>query len=194
MNKSILFCLVTSLSFLSVSAQVEKSSLYPEFSMGRKFFYYNTNSFQTGISIGLNNHSTAGLFYSRTRYNSMPSNLFDHSHSVIDRVGLAYTYYSFFKSSRKWGWSLNGSVSYNRNYLYEKQTGANLVTRKYNESEFTVTPGIFYKPSDRIMLTGNIGSVSIFNNPYKTVGTRSSFAGELNLGIRISLKRNRNKK
>lgn len=193
MIKSILISFVICFFVVSASAQVEKNAIYPEFSMGRKFFYYNTNSFQGGVSIGLNSHSTAGVFYSRTRYNSMPSNLYNYSHTVSNRVGIAYTYYNYFKNSAKWGWSLNGSLSYNRSYLYEKTTAGTASTRRYNETELTVTPGVFFQPTSRIMLTGNIGGFTLLNSRYQPGTTRSSFAGELNLGIRIMLKKNKKK-
>lgn len=171
---------------MSAFAQVEKNAIYPELSVGRTLFNYNTNTVQTGVSIGLSEHSTLGVFYAHTRYESSP--LFSsETNGKSNRYGISYTYYSYFKNSKKWGWSLNGSASINRYNTLYKPTSSPAVNYKGTDKELSITPGVFFKPSAKVMLTANIGGVTIYNSRYQVGSGYSNFGGQLNLGVRVNL-------
>lgn len=186
MRKLILIPALYFLVSINANAQIEKGAVYSDFSFGKRIFYYDTYSARTGVSIGINEHSTFGLTYTYTRYNAMPSNSWN-GFGVSQRVGLSYTHFDHFKNSQRWGWFLDGSIALTRLDTYVKANGSNNLERRFTEKDISITPGIFFKPSKRVMLTANMGGLSVANNRYQSMNLRSSFAGELNLGIRISL-------
>ena len=63
MSKKIFFSVIISLFCFQLSAQIEKGQLYGDASFGKRIIKFNTNSFQPSFSIGLNEHSTLGVFY-----------------------------------------------------------------------------------------------------------------------------------
>lgn len=186
MKKNLLFFIPACFYFFQSFAQIEKKAIYPELSGERKIFNYNTNGYQTGVSLGLTSHSTFGIFYSRTRYEQSPST-FSESLSTISRYGISYTYYSYMKKSQKWGWSLNGSAAINRVHTYFKPTGGAETLTDYSTKQLIITPGLFFKTSSRVMFTANVGGFTIYDSGSPLGETHSSFGGDLNLGIRISL-------
>jgi|CXWL01.1.fsa_nt_gi hypothetical protein len=197
MRGKVFFLILILLSFIQVPAQVDKSCFFGDISLGRKVFYYNTNNIQASFSIGISSNSTLGVFYSYMRYNSMPSN-FSNGPIISKGFGILYNYYRYFKKSKKWGWNINGSFMVNRISIYDKQSGALVLNNRYSERELFLAPGIFFKPSKRVMLFTNIGGFSLLNNPYETARFRSSFAGHVNIGVRINIanlggKKNTNK-
>ncbi|MDZ4794423.1 MAG: hypothetical protein SGI83_09120 [Bacteroidota bacterium] len=192
MGKRIIFSIILFFTIGPLFAQVEKNKWYGILSVGRKIFYYNTNMLQPSLSIGLTEHSELGIFYNYTRFNSSPSALYG-GHISSHAVGTSYKRYHYFKKSHKWGWYLDGSLSFNRISIYDNQSGSLKLNNRYSEGELSVAPGLFLMASARIMLFANIGSFSVAHNRYESFDLRSSFVAQLNIGARFSIS-NPNKK
>jgi len=194
MKISILALAALFLLSLNSSAQVDKGQLYGDLFIGRKLWNYNTNMIQPSITVGLSEHSTLGVFYSYTRYKSMPVAGINEMTANVTGVGVSYSYFKFFKNSQKWGWYVNGSLSFNRVTVYEKAGGNTVLNNRYSERNLSLTPGIFFKPSPRIMLYGNIGGIEAVNNRHDFILPRSTFANQVNFGIRVGIGNLKNKK
>jgi hypothetical protein len=185
MRKIILLSLVLFFSAIQLSAQFQKNEIYGGLSYGRRLFDYNTNNYKPSFSIGLNTHSTIGVFLDNTRYNVMPSQFYDgYSRSL--GFGLSYDYAHYFKKSTKWGWYVNSSLGFYKFKEYEKQNGITTLNTEYNQQELSVTPGIFFRASPRILFYGNIGGIALTNNRYEFKG-RLDMVRQLNIGVTISL-------
>lgn len=178
--------IITVFSFPLLFAQVTKNRWYGSVGLGRKIFYYNTNTVQTAVSVGLNEHSEVGVFYNYTRYNSSPSAVYG-GRIITQGAGVSYRYYRHFKKSIKWGWYLEGAIAINRVSIYDKQPGSLLLDNRYHEGELAAAPGIFFIPSQRVLLYANLGSISVASNPYESFDVRSSFPGQLHIGARITI-------
>lgn len=188
MRKKIYLLFITPFLFILSFAQIQKNELYASLSIGTRVIGYTSNSIRPDISIGLGKHSTVGVFFDYTKYRSWTfNNTTGRSNSFS--IGLSYNYYSYFKNSKKWGWSINSTLSLNRINFYEK-TGSMTDYTRYTETDLSVTPGIFYRPSPRILLHANIGGFSLYKNRYESmhnIDTRSGFGTQLNIGATISL-------
>lgn len=187
MRKKIYFLLITLVLFIQSFAQFQKNELYTGLSVGTRVIGYSSNSIRPEVSIGLGKHSTAGIFFDYTKYRSWTfNNTTGRSNSYS--VGVSYNYYSYFRNSKTWGWLVNGTLSLNRINFYEKTGGTTNYTR-YNEADLSITPGIFYRPSPRILLHANVGGVSLYKNRYESngIGTRSGFGTQLNIGATFTL-------
>jgi len=185
MRKIILTSSVLFFSVIQLAAQFQKNEIYGGLSYGRRLFNYNTNSYQPSFSIGLNTHSTVGVFLDNTRYNVMPSQFYDgYSHSL--GVGISYNYARYFKKSSKWGWYVNSSLGFYKVKVYEKQNSITTLNTHYNQQELSVSPGIFFRASPRILLFANIGGISLTNNRYEFT-SRFNMTSQLNIGVMISL-------
>ncbi len=193
MRKKIFFSAAALLSCYSLLAQVEKGQLYGDVSFGKKVLKFSTTTIQPSFSIGLSEHSTLGVFYNYTRSKSTPT-ISSNGYFISQGFGVSYNYYHFFKKSQQWGWYFNGSFSANQTSVYDKAGGVLLLNNRYAERELSFTPGIFFKPSKGVMLFANIGGISLANNRYDFIVPRSSFASQLNLGIRINIGGNKGKK
>ena len=193
MSKKIFFSVIISLFCFQLSAQVEKGQLYGDVSFGKRIIKFNTTSFQPSVSIGLNEHSTFGVFFNYTRSATTPS-LYSAGYFTNQGIGVSYNYFHFFKNSPKWGWYVNGALAFNQTSVYDKRTGVTLLNNRYSERELGVTPGIFFKASKRVMLFANIGGVSLINSRNDFITPRSTFASQLNVGIRINLGGQKTKK
>jgi hypothetical protein len=185
MRKTLLLSFVLFISAIQLSAQFQKNEIYGGLGYGRWLFNYNTNSYQASLSVGLNANNTIGVFLDHTRYNSMPSPVYN-GFSQSSGLGISHSYARFFKNSSKWGWYVNSSLGFHKIRIYEKQNGVNVLNVNYPQQELSVTPGIFFKPSPRILLFANIGAVSLTNNRYEFKG-RFNMASQLNVGITIGL-------
>ncbi len=186
MRKKLFFSILALLTCFHLSAQVEKGQFYGEATFGKRIVKFNTNTMQSSFSVGLSEHSTLGVFYNYTRSKSTPS-IFSNGYFVSQGVGVSYNYYRYLKNSRKWGWYINGSFAANQTSVYDKSAGSSILNNRYSQRELSFTPGIFFKPSQRVMLCANIGGVSLLNSRYDFITPRSSFASQLNVGIRIKI-------
>lgn len=191
MSKKLFISAIIFLYSFKLFAQVGKGQIYGDASFGKRVVKYNTNSFQPSFSIGLNEHSTLGVFYNYTRSETTPS-IYSTGYFTNQGIGVSYNYFHYFKNSKKWGWYVNGALTFNRVSIYDKSTGSSLLNNRYSQRELAVTPGIFFKPSHRVMLFANIGGVSLINNKYEFLKLRSSFASQFNIGIRINIGGRRN--
>jgi hypothetical protein len=185
MRKIILATLVLISSFTAFS-QIQKNSIYSETFVGQRIGRYYSTTAGTGISIGLNEHSTLGIFYGHTRFNSRVMDL-SHPYMTNNQFGVSYTYYQFIGKSKKWGWDLNASAALNRVRSFAKPGVAIIADQKHTQKEIALTPGIFYTPIKNVMLTANVGSLTFTNSKYDGARINSSLGHSLNLGIRITL-------
>lgn len=185
MRKQLVLLFFVALFALQSSAQIQKKQIYPGLSVGRQLFSYNTNSIQPSLSFGISEHSLVGLFYKYEKFNTHPSISFKGYATKIG-VGVSYSYYRHFNKKSKWGWYLDGSLGLYQVRGYKKQNGTPVLNFQVKQTEFTFTPGIFYKPSPRILLFGNVGGFSV-NSYQQHIYKHVDFGKQLNLGIKITL-------
>ncbi len=185
MRKQLPLLLFAALCALQSSAQIQKKQIYPGLSVGRYFLKYNSNNIQPSVSFGISEHSLVGLFYKYEKFNTHPSISFKGYATKIGG-GVSYSYYRHFNKKSKWGWYLDGSLGLFQVKTYEKQNGSAVLNFQAKQTEFAFTPGIFYKPSPRILLFGNLGGFSV-NSYQQHIYKHVDFGKQLNLGIKITL-------
>jgi hypothetical protein len=186
MRKKILLSLAIFFSFLQLSAQFQKKQLYFDLTGEKRIIRYSTNGLRPSVSIGLGDHSAIGVYFDYTRYKAWSySNAQGYSDNYS--VGVFYNYYRFFKGSEKWGWFASADLSFNQFNVYEKTSGSSLLNNRYNQVKLALTPGIFFKPTERIMLHADIGSLYLYHDRNEFLNVRSNFATQINVGITIGL-------
>jgi len=176
MRKQTLLLLVAGFLAIQSSAQIEKNRIYPGLTVGRHLTNYNTNTIEPSVSVGISDHSVLSGFYRYERYNNSPLSPMK-GYSTRSGGGVSYSYYRYFNKSSKWGWYLNGSLGLYQVRVYEKQGGTTILNNRYTEKELTITPGVFFKPSPRTMVFGNIGGFSLVN--YSGISTRYTIAKQV---------------
>lgn len=185
MKKLLLFSILF-FACIQSFAQFEKGKLYPGLSVGARFHRYYTYTVKPDFSIGLGKHSTAGVFFDYTtnkgfRYNEGVAPGYMNTYTV----GLSYNYYHFFGKSKKWGWFINGSLAYSRSIAYEKNATPQRTT--FHETSLTLTPGIFFKASPRVLFHLDFGGVGLYKPHSYPFQAKSNFGTQVNLGVTIGL-------
>jgi hypothetical protein len=168
------------------SAQLEKGKVYLDVTLGKRFINYGTHSFTPSASIAISKHSSIGAFFDYTRFkNFYNGDKWGYMNQYS--YGISYNYYSYFNQRNKgggWGWFVNGSAAYTQTdqYIYETSTGLLSSDHVYKEVRLSVTPGIFFQPSKRIMMHASIGGGTL----YKQHGEHG-LQGKYDFGKRIDI-------
>jgi len=185
MRKKLLVSAVIFLSALQLSAQLQKQEIYVGVRGEKRFGQISSNGFRPSISIGLGDHSAIGVYYDYTKFKDWNGDITKTS-THISAVGLFYDYYHYIGKSERWGWFASADLSVGRTRV----TGFNAaapINDRYEQIQFSLAPGIFYKASKNVMLHLDIGSVFLYDNKYGPISLKSNFARTINLGIRIGL-------
>jgi hypothetical protein len=186
MRKKILLSLAIFFSFLQLSAQFQKKQIYFDLTGEKRIIRYSTNGLRPSVSIGLSDHSAIGVYFDYTKYKEW--NYFNiNGYSENYGVGVFYSYYRFFKGSKKWGWFATADLSFNQFNVYQKTSGSPALNNRYNQAKLSLTPGIFFKPSQRVTLHADIGSLYVYHDRNEFFNVRSNFATQINIGITIGL-------
>ena len=197
MRKKILIVALLFIYCSQAFAQLEKGSIYAGISSENRFhLFYKNFGVRPGLSYALDNHSLIGVSYNRFK-----SNTYDQFYSTATKgfdiqngFGVSYSYFRYFKNSKKLGWYANANLDLNRIRNFNiKTTGETELTSRYRQTEISFRPGIFYTPSKHVMIVANFGGVSLVN--YKgNIHAPFNFGSQLNVGAHINLDIFRKKK
>jgi hypothetical protein len=195
MGKKLLLLPVIILFCVQLSAQYEKNKIYSGISFERGLRYYNASyGIQPAVGIAISKNSLFGIYGDHTRYKKyvfFGNETFSKSYGL----GVFYNYSRYFSKKSKFGWSVQGSLGFNRNSVYSKSTGSTfLLNNKYNEIEFAFRPGIFYKPSQKIMVWANFGGFASQGRRLPTENFRLDFLDAARVGMYINLGNNKKRK
>jgi hypothetical protein len=185
---------ITSTVFLfltyHLSAQLETGNIYTHLMLGKREVRYSSSMVRPSVSLALSKHSSIGVFFEYTKFKDFEyydaSAGYNTGRAFQYSVGVSYNYLSFFNNKSKWGWYVNGSLSYNHFEWSQKESGGTTLSDHLKFSELAVTPGIFFKPSTRISLYANVGGVAA-QHYQRSLNFQSNFASQLNLGVSLRL-------
>ncbi len=190
MHKKIPFIAASLFFAPALPAQVQKGSIYPGITAGQFVFRFNNSTLQPSVEVGVSSHSTLGLFYYSTRYNA---NALSNAggNSTKRGGGISFTYHRYFNLHSKWGWYVNSTLGLYKIRVIEKQGANSYLNNRYGQGELTLTPGVFFTPSSKLMLFANIGGFSLSNNRYEFLRPGSSFVNQLSVGVRFTFGKNK---
>jgi hypothetical protein len=193
MRKKIYLSLAIIFSVLQLSAQFQKKQIYFDLTGEKRVIRYSTNGLRPSVSIGLSDHSSIGVYFDYTKSKEW---VYPNVNGYMENkgVGVFYNYYRFFKGSTKWGWFGSADLSFTQIRAYDKTSGSLVLNNWYNQERLSLTPGIFFKPSQRIMLHADIGSLYLYHDRHEFLNVRSNFATQINAGITIGIGNTRKKK
>jgi len=197
MGKQIVTVVLLFICCAQASAQLEKGNLYPGLSSENRLRFFNKSfGVKPELSYALDNHSLIGVKGNYFRSNNY--NLFnaanDKAYNLQYGAGISYSYLRYFKRSNKWGWYANANLEFNKLKYYDiKSTGQTELNYQFYQTELSLRPGLFFKPSERVMFFANFGGVSLQNNAGNIRGD-FNFASQVNIGVLINLDVSRKKK
>lgn len=168
-----------------LSAQVQKGGIYPGVTTGVGITRFNNSFIQPSVEVGISGHQTAGVFYYSTRYNNSLLNSDDYS--TKRGGGISFTHYRYFGRRSKWGWYVNAAAGIYDIKVIQKQAGAAILNNRYRQGELTLTPGIFFTPSPRVMFFANTGGFALVHNKHEFANAQSSFLNYISVGVRFTL-------
>ena len=183
--------------YTQASAQLEKGNLYPGLSSENRFHSFNKwFGVKPELSYALDNHSLIGVklnYFKSNNYRLFnPAN--DRAYNIQYGAGISYNYFRYFKRSNKWGWYANANLDFNKLKYYDiKSTGQTELNSQFRQTELSLRPGLFFKPSQRVMFFANFGGVSLQKNAGNIRGD-FNFASQFNIGVLINFDISRKKK
>lgn len=186
MRKKITFIAAVIAITPALQAQIQKGDIYLGGNAGIGVLQFNNDYFQPAIEAGISKHSTLGLFYYSTRYNAASFSGVE-GYSTKKGGGLSFTYHRYFGSKTKWGWYMNATAGLYDIKVVDKIAGRAYLNNRYRQAELTITPGIFFTPSSRLMLYANFGGFSLTNNKHEFAVARVHFPNYFSIGARFSI-------
>jgi len=197
MGKQLVTAVVLFICCGQASAQLEKGNFYPGLSSENRFRFFNKSfGVKPELSYALDNHSLIGvkLNYFRSNNYRLYNSANDKGYNLQYGAGISYNYFRYFKRSEKFGWYVNVNLDFNTLKYYDiKNTGQTELNNQFRQTELSLRPGLFYKPSQRVMFFANFGGFSLQNNAGNVRGD-FNFASQFNAGAVISLDIFRKKK
>lgn len=197
MGKQIVTMALLIICCTQASAQLEKGNLYPGLSSENRFHSFNKwFGVKPELSYALDNHSLIGVklnYFKSNNYRVFnPAN--DRAYNIQYGAGISYNYFRYFKRSNKWGWYANANLDFNKLKYYDiKSTGQTELNSQFRQTELSLRPGLFFKPSQRVMFFANFGGVSLQKNAGNIRGD-FNFASQFNIGVLINFDISRKKK
>ena len=185
MRKIQLLLAVLIISCSSSFAQLEKNNLYTGFSLARGFGNGSTAyELQPSGSFALGKHSLLTL-YGRYQHGKEFVNPYGTDRTGRENIygfGASYTYFRNFKGSKKWGWFIQAEASINKINSYDIKSGTTEFVYHQTEKQLLIRPGIFFKPSRRVMFYADFGGLQL-------LGSRrtNNFANVINIGVKVQL-------
>ena len=171
-------------------AQLEKDKFYPGLSYQNRFkFDYTTYGTGAQLSYALDKHNLVGVNYNYYRSNKFPLYFQQNSRGYFfaSGTGLTYTYFRYFKNSKKLGWSITSDLNFNTiRYYTLKTSGQYQLDNRYHEAELSVKPGLFYTPSRNVIIFANFGGYSL-NKGRGYLWGDFNFGSQVNVGALINL-------
>ena len=197
MGKQIVTVALFIICYPQASAQLEKGNLYPGLSSDNRFHSFNKwFGVKPELSYALDNHSLIGVklnYFKSNNYRLFnPAN--DRAYNIQYGAGISYNYFRYFKRLNKWGWYANANLDFNKLKYYDiKSTGQTELNSQFRQTELSLRPGLFFKPSQRVMFFANFGGVSLQKNAGNIRGD-FNFASQFNIGVLINFDISRKKK
>ena len=190
MGKQIVTLALLFICCTQASAQLEKGNLYPGVSSENRLRSFNKSfGVKPELSYALDKHSLIGVKgnYSRSTSYRVFNATGDRAYYLQYGAGISYSYFRYFKRSNKWGWYANANLEFNKLKYYDiKNTGQTVLNNQFRQTELSLRPGLFFKPSQRVMFLANFGGVSLQNYAGNITGD-FNFASQFNIGVLINL-------
>ena len=197
MRKQIFIAAILFICCRQASAQLQQGSLYPGISSENRLkLFYKSYGIKPGLSYALDKHSLIGVSYShfRTSTYDLFSSTGTKTYGIQNGIGISYSYFRYFKNSKKLGWYVNANLDFNKvKYFDIKNTGEKELRSGFNEKELSIRPGLFYKPSQNFMVFANFGGISLVSQDGNISGPLN-FGSQVNVGVLINLDLFRKKK
>ena len=197
MRKQIFIATILFVCCIQSSAQLDQGRIYTGISSENRLrLFYKSYGVKPELSYALDKHSLIGISYNHFRTNSY--DLFNSPNTKVygiqNGVGISYNYFRYFKNSRKLGWYANANLDFNRiKYFDIKNTGETQLRSRVNQTELSLRPGLFYKPSQNFMVFANVGGISLLREN-GTISGPLNFGSQVNVGVLINLDIFRKKK
>ena len=189
MGKQLLIAVVFFICCGQASAQLEKGNLYPGVSSENRFYQYgNSYGIKPELSYAIDKHNSVGvrLNYFRSNNYNLLVTPYTNGYFVQHGAGITYNYFRYFKNSQKFGWYVNANLDFNRiKYFNIKNSGGTELGSAHNQTEFSLRPGIFYKPSKNIIVFANFGGISLVNSN-GNIDAPLNFGNQVNIGVLIN--------
>lgn len=189
MGKHLVTVVLLFICYTRASAQLEKGNLYPGLSSENRFHSFNKSfGVKPELSYALDNHSLIGvkLNYFKSNNYRLFNAANDKAYNVQFGAGISYNYVRYFRRSNNWGWYVNANLEFNKLKYYDiKSTGQTELNSQFHLTEFSLRPGLFFKPSQRVIFFANVGGVSLQNYAGKVTGD-FNFASQFNIGVLIN--------
>jgi hypothetical protein len=185
MRKKILLSAAIFFSVLQLSAQLQKNQIYVGVTGEKRFGQTTSIGVRPSLSFGLNNHSEVGVYFDYTKFKE-PNDPNFKVNAQVYAAGFFYNYYQYLGRSEKWGLFLTAGASLGRVRISQVILG-NATISRYNESRFSISPGIFFKPSKNILLHLDLGNVAGLHNRYESFHVTSNLGKQINIGIKFGL-------
>jgi len=192
MSKQILITATLFVYCCQASAQLKKGNFYIGISSENRFLSslsYKSYGVKPELSYALDKHSLIGISYNHSRTNTYSpfTSAGVKGYGNQYGIGVIYNYFRYFKRSNKLGWYVNANLDYNRlKYYIIKNTGQSQLNNQYNQSELSVKPGIFFKPSKNFFMFANVGGISLINTE-GGIDAPFTFGRQINVGVLINL-------
>ncbi len=186
MRKLLLSSIIVMLSS-SLHAQFQKNNIYGDLYFGYRITGFSTVSSTTGLSIGLNEKNTIGVFLGKTRTLGAKDQYGFRNNITGFGGGISYTHASFFNQKKKWGWMISSTLSYTNNRLLnESPSGSEKLTGKVNSFSLGISPGLMYKASEHFTFFVQAATFSAYKNNVNT-SVRTELYPQLRLGTMIRI-------
>ena len=190
MGKHLIAAIAVLIVCWQASAQLQEGNFYPGLSWQNRFkFNYTTYGTGSQLSYALDKHNLIGVNYNYYRSNKFPLYFqqSDRAYFFTTGAGLTYSYFSYFKNSKKLGWSITSDLNFNTTRYYTlKTSGQYQLDDRYHEVELSVKPGLFYTPSRRVIVFANFGGYSL-NKGKGYLHSDFNFGSQFNVGALINL-------
>lgn len=191
MKKKLIHAAVFLLISFTAGAQLQPGAVYPGISVTKNLLTYNANAVRGELEVGLSKHNSLGLFLRYTRYiNSRSkdsSGFVPKGNTAETEAGLSFSSFRYFNKRSKWGTLLNAEFGISKINVYEDNGSGNLLRLSYHRINLSITPGIFYAPSPKVMLVGNIGGFTLSTVKNAGIEGTSDIGQRITLGARFTL-------
>ena len=184
MGKQLLIAVMLLIYCGHASAQLEKGKIYTGISFnGGKTIQFG---YESTLSVGLGQHGLLGVHSNYMRGRNFY--YIDYkAHGVWSGTGLDYTYFRFFKNSKRLGWFTTAGATYSRFNVYQvRRGGIREINNKYGQTDIYLKPGIFFKSSPNVTFFANFGGIGISNSQDK-IDMDLSFLREVRVGVLINI-------
>jgi hypothetical protein len=186
MRKKILLVAVIVISAIHLSAQVKKNEIYLGISGEKKFGQISTIGVRPSVFVGLSNHSTVGVYFDYTDFKNARYPDGTKWDTKSSGLGLIYNYYHYIGKNQKFGAYASADISLSRIRIIG-MSGGLPSNYEYNQSKLSISPGLFYKPVENMMITLSPGGIDFSQTKFSSLYTRNSFGKQISIGLSFGI-------